>query len=469
MSAQEENIDRLRDNMGERLTMAVRCALKDTAPLGVPLDSLDATATTLSNRLYEEIKSDPASFTLDDLFEEESELAMAAIGSTYTYINGMLKYVKSEEEKTHLLEVYGKDLELSTAKLKLTLKRLMDQQICFHEFSIGNFDNPALGVWTACNASELAFSQVQKLTKKKGMENEYERGTVYVTNETWYRAIETIVLEYNHNAIIDEDQVSYVVICKQHKAELQTLGVIYSICVGDYKGWRSIKEGFENYQPESASESGKSAEKDQKKSKQLHELKKQCENFKRSNANYREKNKELREQLDKLKNQHRKELLAVEHENADALKAARQEAEFYKKQSELMQATIDSLIKPEENLAAEDSQEISSAKANERIDKTLPELPDKRVLFLGGHPSMIAKMQKLHNDWTYVTDEKKNYGSITSNFQIAFVYGSYLSHSLWYSFSAACKDVPTVFLSQSKNITHLENEMRQAYQVKQSA
>lgn len=402
-------------------------------------------------------------------FSPEDKKMLDICGSTYTCITGILRQA-DEDERERLLFLHGDNLKIATDKLKLTLRRLMEQGICFREMKVSRFDNLALGVWTSCNATEFAYSQIQRICGKDLVEKEFSRGDLFITNETWYKAIETVVLEHNPDAILDDGLASYARICKQHKEELQMFGVYFTICSGDFTGRKIAEKKLEEAASTPLPVSKKSTDKERKKVKQLSELKKQCDNFKRTNANYREKNKELNEQLNEVKRQHRKELLAIEHENADALKVAKQEAEFYKKQVELMQATIDSLVKPEtEELSEEETAEPVLSRSSENIDKSLPELPDKRVLFLGGHPTLIAKLQKLHPDWTYVTDDKRNSASITSNFQVAFVYGSYLSHSLWYSFSAVCKEVPTVYLSQSKNITHLENEMRQAYQVKQTA
>lgn len=94
---------------------------------------------------------------------------------------------------------------------------------------------------------------------------------------------------------------------------------------------------------------------------------------------------------------------------------------------------------------------------------TLTTLPEKGILFLGGHQNMVKKLRQLFPKWTYVPDDKlRRYPNI--NHKIVFYWTKHSSHSkMEHVYSKLPNDAVILYVTAT-NISMLINEMQHRYQ-----
>lgn len=92
----------------------------------------------------------------------------------------------------------------------------------------------------------------------------------------------------------------------------------------------------------------------------------------------------------------------------------------------------------------------------------LPELPEKNVVFAGGHPNMTKKIMQDHPGWVFIGAHDKAFPEFRSP-EIIFIWDQHMSHPVWHRIRRlAPPSVPQVFV-KSTNLDMLEDEMRRAW------
>lgn len=92
------------------------------------------------------------------------------------------------------------------------------------------------------------------------------------------------------------------------------------------------------------------------------------------------------------------------------------------------------------------------------------ELPQKGVLFLGGHQNMIKKLRQQFPKWTYITDDQlKRCSSI--NQTVIFYWTKHSSHKMMqYVYSRLPDNVSIIYVSAT-NLSLLIAEMQHTYHI----
>lgn len=92
----------------------------------------------------------------------------------------------------------------------------------------------------------------------------------------------------------------------------------------------------------------------------------------------------------------------------------------------------------------------------------LPELPEKNVVFAGGHPNMTKKIMQDHPGWVFIGAHDKAFPEFRSP-EIIFIWDQHMSHPVWHRIRRlAPPSVPQVYV-KSTNLDMLEDEMRRAW------
>lgn len=86
-------------------------------------------------------------------------------------------------------------------------------------------------------------------------------------------------------------------------------------------------------------------------------------------------------------------------------------------------------------------------------------LPEKGIMFLGGHINMTKKLKQKYPKWAYVSDE--NIRKNCCNVKIIFYWTAHGSHKLMRKvYSKIPSDTQIIYVS-STNIDYLEREMHE--------
>ena len=89
-------------------------------------------------------------------------------------------------------------------------------------------------------------------------------------------------------------------------------------------------------------------------------------------------------------------------------------------------------------------------------------IPNKGVMFLGGHPNLVKKLQQVYPKWDFVSDEQVRRKS-SFNQSIIFYWTSHGSHQLMeYVYSRKADNAKVLYVAAT-NLSLLLNEMNSAY------
>lgn len=90
-------------------------------------------------------------------------------------------------------------------------------------------------------------------------------------------------------------------------------------------------------------------------------------------------------------------------------------------------------------------------------------LPEKGILFMGGHQNMVKKLRQQFPKWTYVPDDKmRRYPNI--NHKIVFYWTKHSSHSMMERVYNKLPDDAVILYVTATNIPMLIKEMQHRYQ-----
>lgn len=89
-------------------------------------------------------------------------------------------------------------------------------------------------------------------------------------------------------------------------------------------------------------------------------------------------------------------------------------------------------------------------------------IPSKGVMFFGGHPNLVKKLQRIYPEWDYVSDEQvRRKASFKRN--IIFYWTGHGSHQLMeYVYSRTSSNTKVLYVTAT-NLPLLLNEMNTAY------
>ena len=91
-------------------------------------------------------------------------------------------------------------------------------------------------------------------------------------------------------------------------------------------------------------------------------------------------------------------------------------------------------------------------------------LPEKGVLFLGGHPNMTKKPRRKFPKWSFITDDQlKRFPVI--NETVVFYWTGHSSHKLMRNIYSKLPDNTTILYVSATNLPLLISEMKDAYQL----
>ena len=90
------------------------------------------------------------------------------------------------------------------------------------------------------------------------------------------------------------------------------------------------------------------------------------------------------------------------------------------------------------------------------------EIPKKGVMFLGGHPNLIKKLQQVYPKWDFISDEQlRRKASFKQD--IIFYWTGHGSHQLMeYVFNRASENAKVLYVTAT-NLSLLLNEMNSVY------
>ena len=90
------------------------------------------------------------------------------------------------------------------------------------------------------------------------------------------------------------------------------------------------------------------------------------------------------------------------------------------------------------------------------------QIPSKGVMFLGGHPNLVKKLQQVYPKWDFVSDEQfRRKASFKQD--IIFYWTGHGSHQLMEYVYSRTSDNAKVLYVTATNLSLLLNEMSSAY------
>lgn len=107
--------------------------------------------------------------------------------------------------------------------------------------------------------------------------------------------------------------------------------------------------------------------------------------------------------------------------------------------------------------------QLVSGMARQIDFKSLPELPESNVIFIGGHPNMTKKLAQDHPDWKFIDGGDRNFAEFRTQPEILFFWDMHLSHPCWQRARKFLSPQTPVAYVKSTNLDLLETEMRQQY------
>jgi len=94
--------------------------------------------------------------------------------------------------------------------------------------------------------------------------------------------------------------------------------------------------------------------------------------------------------------------------------------------------------------------------------QVLSQIPSKGVMFLGGHPNLIKKLQRIYPKWDFISDEQIRRKAAFKQ-GVIFYWTGHSSHQLMeYVYSRASNDAKVLYVTAT-NLSLLLNEMNTAY------
>ena len=165
-----------------------------------------------------------------------------------------------------------------------------------------------------------------------------------------------------------------------------------------------------------------------------------------------ERNRALRATMEGIHLETQKKILGIEAESRKTIEAL-------KKQILALQEENNALRKTATDDAAADVD-----KNEAEIQQTKIQLPDERILFLGGHENMLKKLRQKHPGWTYIGDDSSTKITWDMTFDVCFIWYKHLSHKAFLTVQNRVDNRAPIIYLNSTNLECLEQEMMVGYQ-----
>ena len=90
------------------------------------------------------------------------------------------------------------------------------------------------------------------------------------------------------------------------------------------------------------------------------------------------------------------------------------------------------------------------------------QIPSKGVMFLGGHPNLVKKLQQVYPKWDFISDEQLR-RKVSFKQDVIFYWTGHGSHQLMEYVYSRTSDNAKVLYVTATNLSLLLNEMSSAY------
>lgn len=91
-------------------------------------------------------------------------------------------------------------------------------------------------------------------------------------------------------------------------------------------------------------------------------------------------------------------------------------------------------------------------------------LPEKGVLFLGGHQNMVKKLKQRFPKWIYISEDKMRHYPNNTKHRIVFYWTNHTSHSITERICKKLSEDTVILYVTATNIPLLITEMQNNYQ-----
>lgn len=274
------------------------------------------------------------------------------------------------------------------------------------------------------NITEL-LSMLSTIEDAKGIDKFLDSE---IPERIWINAIEITMCLYNKDQV-KKGPDNYIFEIKEHIKELYVIA--YFLWANEYQ----LKEFKEKQNKKTSKEPQK------EKSHIKEKIEKKTRDLQQELENEKEKNKKEEERL--------KRELAKREKEIEHLKKLLKKKENIEKETEV-EKPVDS---PE---TAVEPQEISG----EEYKKVV--LPEKGVVFLGGHENLIKKLRMRHSEWKFVNKEGGFSFSATKT-KLVFYYSEQISHGMAQHLAAKIpENTPLIYITGT-NLERIEDQIKKGY------
>lgn len=172
---------------------------------------------------------------------------------------------------------------------------------------------------------------------------------------------------------------------------------------------------------------------------------------------------ELERALTHEKRTHQKEIMKLEHQLADIQKTTQKKILSLREQNtQLMEFILHMDTPKTQDAEEEDEGTPLPPQAPEKKEYALP-LPESRVLFLGGHPNLLKKVEARHPNWQFMNDGNYRSRPASNTADVIFFWTAHSSHSLPQKAFSDLGNIPPIVYVTATNIDRLEQEMLAGY------
>ncbi len=371
--------------------------------------------------------------------EQIQDVGLPSVMTSYIMLVGMKMDLDPESPKnTKILKRISLPLQLEEKRLRHALARLKDKKLYRRTFN---------ELFEKLSKESQEYSELCRLLAIQLMEISEVVDDEPIPDKLWYEAIETVMCVHHYSVYADTKKAAfYGPFLSNHIHEIYTYLLLYAIrdyvlCLeNEYDGEIDRLNDVIDDQKATIREL------------QLDPLS--------------QENKKLKEeiQLQELKIAQLQRMLQTESARADG--HAKELAELERQFAEQIPTARKNVSQFEGLLNYNALSENNSDSFNDISisSKQIIELPEKGVLFLGGHQNMLNKLQNLYSKWDF-RNEKSGALRFNKNTSIeyVFIWSNHLSHALYYQALNTLPGNPPVFYVKSTNIEKLVEEMTDKY------
>lgn len=321
-------------------------------------------------------------------------------------------------------------LDKATVRSKHALKRIKDKGYYFSNTrDLVNVTGKTMrGDWVKRFMSFMTF-HIRSTKLLNGV----------VSDEDWYRAIELTVVKKHPDILADETRTFATIIDQDIEDILQNL--IFVLCIQSIR-YIAMDKGVHK-KPAIMPKSDRN---------KITELEGQIADLEKKLAD-NARVYELEQKLEKMQKDREKALKENDHKLMSLKRDSEKELSTILSENMRLKEELERLLRA---AAAKDSF------GEDEDTGSLSPLPETNILFLGGHPNLLRKLQERHPKWSFINPNC--FGKpVPATPQVIFYYTQHMSHCLEERvFSAVADETPVVYIG-STNIDKVEQEMLHGY------